>query len=83
MNPFKWMLSQYERLGDLEAVSLVLYCVAVLIAGAVTGSYEDLASIIALALVGFVLSIPGSLAIGALLKALAQIYDAFFSSRGR
>lgn len=80
MNPFKWISKQLDRLEDLKTISMVLYFVAVLIAGLSTHSYDDLMSVFTLAIVGIILSLPGSLLIGAILKLLARLYEAFFPS---
>jgi hypothetical protein len=80
VNPFKWISKQLDRLEDLKTISMVLYFVAVLIAGLSTHSYDDLMSVFTLAIVGIILSLPGSLLIGAILKLLARLYEAFFPS---
>ena len=80
MNPFKWMSKQLDRLEDIKTIALVLYCVAVMIAGILAHSYDNMVSAITLVLVGIFLSLPGSLLIGAVLKLLARLYGAFFPS---
>jgi uncharacterized membrane protein HdeD (DUF308 family) len=74
------MSEQLDRLEDLKTIAFVLYCVAVLIAGIPTHSYDSMTSAIVLVLVGVFLSLPGSLLIGAILKLLARLYDVFFPS---
>jgi hypothetical protein len=80
VNPFKWISKQLDRLEDLKTISMALYFVAVLIAGLPTHSYDDLMSVFTLAIVGIILSLPGSLLIGAILKLLARLNEAFFPS---
>jgi len=74
------MSQQLDRLEDLKTIALVLYCVGVMIAGILAHSYDDMASAITLVAVGMILSLPGSLLIGAILKLLARLYDVFFPS---
>jgi hypothetical protein len=74
------MSKQLDVLEEFETISVVLYCVAVLMAGIPTHSYESMTSAIILVLVGIFLSLPGSLLIGAILKLLARLYEVFFTS---
>jgi len=74
------MAKQLDRLEEFEMISVVLYCIAVLIAGIPTHSYEDMTSAVILILVGVFLSLPGSLLIGAILKLLARLYERLFPS---
>jgi hypothetical protein len=80
VNPFKWVSEQLDRLEDLKTIALVLYCAAVLIAGIPTHSYDSMTSAITLVAVGLILSLPGSLLIGAILNLLARLYEVFFPS---
>jgi len=80
VNPFKWISGQLDRLDDYKTIALVLYCVGLMIAGILVHSYDSMVSAIVLVLVGVFLSLPGSLLIGAILKLLARLYEAFFPS---
>jgi hypothetical protein len=80
VNPFKWVSQQLDMLEDLKTIALVLYCAAVLIAGILTHSYDSMTSAIVLVLVGVFLSLPGSLLMGAILKLMGRLYDAFVHS---
>jgi hypothetical protein len=71
---------ELDRLGDLETISLVLYWIVVLLVGLGTHAYANAISLVILGLVGFIMTIPGSLLIGAVLELLAQPYDMLFQS---
>jgi hypothetical protein len=80
VNPFNWISEQLDILEDYKTMALILYCVGVMIAGILAHSYDSMVSAITLVAVGLILSLPGSLLIGAILKLLARLYDVFFPS---
>jgi hypothetical protein len=66
-----------DRIDEFEEAAFVIYCVGLLLGGLVTHAYDEVASLAILALVGFILAIPASLVLGAVLRLLAELFDKF------
>lgn len=77
VNPFKWVSEILDAVDEFEQAAFVIYCVGLLLGGLVTHAYDEIASLAILALVGFMLALPASLLLGAVLRLLAEVFDKF------
>jgi len=74
MNPFKWVSEVLDTADEIDQAAFVIYIIAVLLTGLLTHAYEEVASLAIFALVGFLLALPASLLLVAVLRLLAEFF---------
>lgn len=77
MNPFKWVSEVLDAVDEFEEAAFVIYCLGLLLGGLMTHAYDEVASLAILALVGFLLALPASLLLGAVLRFLSELFEKF------
>lgn len=79
VNPFERVSDILDRLDELQRIALALYFVGVCLAGLALHAFDDMTSLLILAAVGSIMSIPGSILIHAILDLFAQLFEGILS----